>query len=727
MNSKWSAEVSKWPLLLRWSAISLLLGACGLGIATALSLKPLPETLTLTSLTRPRLLSSDGLPLTVSYTGQWNIYDQHSLHQIPRLLVAAVVSAEDKRFFDHSGVDWTARASALVDNAVALGVVRGASTITEQVVRILHPRPRSLWARWLEGFEARRLEQRFDKSTILEFYLNQVPYAANRRGVAQAARYYFDRDLDTLAPVEVLALSVLIRAPSRLDLWNDSHRAMGRLMLLAERMVAAGDLSHSALASMRGASLDLRRSDLDVHAPHFARFVHAHQRTSAATMNTTLNAELQRFVQPVLDQRLRTLAHRQVDNGAVLVVDHQRNEVLVWCVARPFDDTPGADIDAVTAARQPGSTLKPFVYTLALQRDWTAATLIDDAPLAESVGAGLHSYRNYSRRHYGLVSVRTALANSLNVPAVKALQHVGQGSFLELLRELGVTSLTAHPNRYGDGLALGNGEVSLFELVQAYTVLARQGRYLPLSVTTQGRHDHERIVLARAHTSLIANILADDNARGLEFGQGGVLDLPVQTAIKTGTSTDHRDTWAVGFNHRYTVGVWMGNLDRRPTDRLTGSNGPALVLRTVFAELNRYTPARPLYLDPVLARNSVCTAQSTAPMCTSRDEWFAPSGEAARPGAAIVPAFIRHPSNGLQLAHDPRVASQFQKFRFRLSKIAPAVDRVDWLVNGNLVASTVQPSHLWSVVKGKHRVQARLWWPNDPVPYHTATVSFEVK
>ena len=539
-----------------------------LAIVTLSALQPVPDTLDVaeSDAVKARLLSREGIPLSVTYQHDWNVHDRLDLHQIPELLRISMLYAEDQRFYQHTSIDWLARAHAFAQNLVVLRPLRGASTITEQVIRLLYPRPRTLWSRWLEGFEAQRLERRFSKSEIFEFYLNQVPYAANRRGVAQAARYFFDRSVDTLSLNEMFALAVMIRAPSRLDLWHDPDSIRTRVDILATRIRDAGVINQRQLDHVLVSTVELNRSFLEVDGVHFNRYVHMNLPEKVGkTVTTTLDAGLQVVAQDLLDRRLVDLTHRGVKNGAVLVVDHEHSAILAWCVARPSTDTPASDVNAVTVPRQPGSTLKPFVYAMALEKGWTAATSIEDAPLSESVGTGLHRYNNYSRLHYGPVSLREALASSLNIPAVKALQFVGQGAFLERLHRMGMESLTAHADQYGDGLALGNGEVSLLELVRAYTVLARGGLYAPLKAVAD-IHGPSRRVFSKPIASLVADILSDDQARGLEFGVGGVLDLPVQTAVKTGTSSDHRDVWAVGFNHRYTVGVWMGNLDRSPTD-----------------------------------------------------------------------------------------------------------------------------------------------------------------
>lgn len=232
---------------------------------------------------------------------------------------------------------------------------------------------------------------------------------------------------------------------------------------------------------------------------------------------------------------------------------------------------------------------------------WTAATMLDDAPLEEAVGFGLHAYHNYSRNHYGLISVREALGNSLNIPAVKTLHTIGTENFLHFLDRIGIKSLAAHPNQYGGGLALGNGELSLFELVQAYTVMARMGDYKPLSVLeNEYLANHSQSVLSEDVAGVITHILSDPGAREKEFGRNSVLNFSEPAAVKTGTSRDYRDAWALGFNDKFTVGVWMGNLDYTEMHEVTGSSGPALVLRSVFTELNRNRDVRPLFLSPQL-------------------------------------------------------------------------------------------------------------------------------
>ena len=738
----------------------------GLTIALAMSLvawgtfrdmlplpdSPAPDTL---EIVQPQVLDRHGIPLSVTYLNRWNVHEWVPLHRIPFLIQQAFILSEDKRFLSHGGVDWLARFHALAQNVAARRVVRGASTLSEQVVRMLHPRPRTVWSRWVEGFEAYALESRFSKAEILEIYLNQVPYARQRRGIAQAARLYFDRDLHLLNPREALALAVLVRSPSRLDLFRNPS-ALGRsIEELGQRLFQAGMISHRDLELAGNSPLVLQPGQLSVQAGHYVRHVLDGPLLSSsheAQLPTTLDSMLQRKLQEILDSSLRDLWQRDAAHGAILVADHRANEILAWVNGGGARNAgPGSWIDAVTLPRQPGSTLKPFLYAMALEKGWTPATILDDSPLSEPLRSGLHAFRNYSRIHYGPLRLREALGNSLNIPAVRTIQFTGARAFLERLRELGFESLDRGPDHYGQGLALGDGEVSLLELVQAYACLARGGRFLPIAWNGSPlgvAQQQPRQVIDEDIASLIAHILADPQARRLEFGEGHLLSLPVETAVKTGTSSDHRDTWAVGFSRRHVVGVWMGNLDRTPTRGLTGTTGPGLVLRAVFAELNGMTGSDPLAISPRLVRRMICrkSGMLTGENCPVAVELFVPGSEptqtcelrhdapaginAAPAGrkASISDIQLVQPIAGLELAMDPRVPESLQAFSLILPRGLP-YRRVEWLMDGALACITGPGVHRfdWNMAKGFHTVQTRLWLSEDMEAVETAPVAFFVR
>jgi len=528
---------------------------------------------------------------------------------------------------------------------------------------------------------------------------------------------------------------------------------------LADRLRQRGAITAAEREQIRAQPWVLADSAPPLEASHFVRRVLNDTRSGppGTQLRTTLDPHIQLTAQQILDGALATLARRHVHDGALLVIDHQRNEILGWVVGRPKAATgrepeTGLGYDTVLTPRQPGSTMKPLLYALALERGWTAATLIDDSELAEAVGEGQHTFHNYSHRHYGPLRLREALGNSLNIPAVKTLKFVGGDAFLERLHLLGINSLTAHPDFYGDGLALGNGEVSLYEMAQAYTVLARQGRFTPLTLLANHPTPPDVRVFSPAVATLIGNIMSDPNARLLEFGRG--LQFPVETAIKTGTSTDYRDAWAIAFDYRHTVAVWMGNLDGSAMDGVTGAVGPAMVLRSVFSELNRNADTQPLVLsrDLILARICRRDGRLADDECESTSEWFVPGtlpeptevdarGQKADPGrgpdtssgprslptsAFAAPVYrLLQPTAGLLVAHDPRIPSEFESLPMQIAPV-PGLRQVDWYVDGQLAASTTRPSYPWPLQPGAHSVVARIRVDRSSESHATEEIRFHV-
>lgn len=718
-----STNGKKWARFLSNGALALI---GGLVLATLACLQAPPKQLAnvYRGVERTQFLDRDGQPLNISYQNRWNLFNQVALYQTPALLQQAFITAEDKNFYQHPGVDWLARANALKAWITHGKAHRGASTITEQVVRLIHPRPRNLWSRWLEGWEALWLESRASKAEILEFYLNQVPYAAQRRGVAQAARYYFNRDLVTLTPKEMLALVVLVRAPGRWDPYQNPTRLEGAIERLAGQLQAQGIIDNAAAQAIAQQTLAFAQPAAPLSATHFIRYLQsdviAQQSNPPAKLFTTLDSHLQNIAQKLLDQRIKSLSKDHVQNGALLIVDHRTGEILAWVVAGANSGsdtaTPAGEINAVLTPRQPGSAMKPFLYAAALQKGWTAATLIEDEPKATPIRSGLHRFRNYSRIHYGMVTLREALGNSLNIPALQTIDYVTPKSYLRMLHQAGFNSLNESPSFYDEGLALGNGAVSLFELVQGFAMLAQGGQSQSLhGIPNMSPADSVQIFSPEI-TSIISDILSDPWARQWEFGADSVLRLPVQTAVKTGTSNDYHDAWTVGYDSRYVVGVWLGNLDNAPMNGVKGASGPALIARSIFAELNKDHKTAPLPLSSKLVKAVVCvptlaTMPTGAENCTQRSEYFLPGTE-PKPqntvrSASTAKPVIAQPSPGLMLAYNPRLPADLQAFEFRLNNVSDHTP-VSWYLNEQLAAKTYGATYNWPLQRGKYKVYARI-------------------
>jgi penicillin-binding protein 1C len=745
-----------WRWIILASVLTGLTGIVTLTIATRYAMRDFPEDLESLSGTavKSQILARDGTPLSFTLENSWNTTDVVPLGKMPALLQGAVITSEDQHFYEHGGIDWTARLAALWLDVRELNPVRGASSITEQVVKMIHPRPRTIWSRWVGGFEAARLETRLSKAQILGFYLNQVPYADRRRGVAQAARLYFDRGLDTLSSGEQLALAVLVRAPSAMDLRRNPIRARWAVEQLADRMKQRGEITAAQREQIRTDPWVLNTSPYSLETGHFVSRALSLSRSGVVRtqVHTTLDPHIQSTSQKILEGALGDVARRHVHDGALMVIDHRNNEIQAWVVARGTTgpratDQSGLGYDTVLTPRQPGSTMKPLLYALAIERGWTAATLIDDSDLSEAVGNGQHTFHNYSHRSYGLLRLREALGNSLNIPAVKTLRFVGADVFMDRLHKLGINSLNQNPQFYGDGLALGNGEISLYEMAQAYTTLARGGRFRPLTLFSAEEgidRPADVRVFTRAVATLIGDILSDPDARMLEFGRG--LQFPVQTAIKTGTSTDYRDAWAIAFDYQHTVAVWMGNLDGSAMDGVTGAVGPAMVLRSVFSELNRGQDTRPLALSRELVSARICrrTGLLADSVCESANEWFLPgtlpqatsarndgsaegAGGAAGAQSGTTQAQYRllQPTAGLRVAHDPRIPPEFEALPMQIQPV-PGLNKVEWFVDGKLASSTTRASFPWPLHSGTHTVHARVWQERASDAHDTEEIRFYV-
>ncbi len=778
------------PKKLKTVTLASLLLMIGFGLFSLFTfifaVKPIPASLTdiNSQAIHANILDRHGYLLALTRLNKLN-HNITPIWQIPEQVSKAFVEAEDSRFFEHHGVDWYSRVGAIRDNIRAGRIIRGASTITEQCIRIIHPRPRTFFTRFTETIEAYLLESRFSKDEILEFYLNQVPFSHQCRGVSQASDYYFNRTLDTLSIGEILILAVAVRAPSQLNPLNKKNENEGlrlRVHRLANVMNAKGIISYNI--DEETAPIDLEPASPRSGASHFVQHIKKRFETECQAQSrvmTTLDINLQTKLHQLLKQSIIHLENKSIKHSAILVLDHQTDEIMAWVNSTDyFSSENGSMIDAVEILRQPGSALKPFLYAQAMESGFTAASIIPDTFLIHPVGHGLHTFKNYSSHHYGPVRLRCALGNSLNIPAIRMIRQIGTTPFLDTLHKLGFESLTNDSVHYGEGLALGNGEVSLFELVRAYSILARSGIYRePRFLIPDTRPVFEKQIFSKETCSIISHILSDPAARMMEFGNSGLLDFPVQTAVKTGTSTDYRDAWAVGYNYKYTAGVWMGNLDYTPTREVTGSRGPALVLRSVFHELNRNQKTQPLYISPVLQTKKICSLSGRLPSsyCPATtiewfkndnipdktcnwhkshqhtivtvlpleyNDWVKISGNTAfkivKKDTTIVHGLpdsnkgpapkinMVQPVPGLHIALDPRIPDDLERFPF-IIQTDSSIKKTDWFLNGKLLAATGpgQTRYPWKPERGRHVVYAAVTLNKDNRNIQTQPVTFLVK
>ncbi len=410
-------------------------------------------------------------------------------------------------------------------------------------------------------------------------------------------------------------------------------------------------------------------------APHLARrLLHA----PGETLRVSVDATLQRFASETLRTHLAELSKRNVEDGAVVVLDNRSGEVLSY-IGSSGDLSTASAVDGVAAPRQPGSTLKPFLYALAIDQRWlTASSVLDDSPLALTTPSGLYIPQDYDRRFRGAVSVRAALGSSLNVPAVRTLTMVGVDRFLGSLRALGMSSLTHDADHYGFGLALGGAESSLLELTNAYRALANGGRWSPASFTSVQAPQAGRQVFSPQASFIIGDMLADPAARAITFGLSSALSTRSWAAVKTGTSKGMRDNWAIGYTDRYTVGVWVGNFSGEPMWDVSGVTGAAPVWRDIVEYLHAQEGGRaPVPPAGVQRQDVVFKPAFEAP----RSDWVVTDGAPVASSVTrqlVTPrAQLIAPPDTAIIAPDPDIPERRQSLLLQSSSAGPTCMRLD--------------------------------------------------
>lgn len=671
--------------------------------------------------------------------------------EIPAALRDATIAAEDVRFRRHPGVDPVAIVRAAWRDIRARRVVEGGSTITQQVVDLLLRRQtgtaaRGWWAKAREAVIALRLEHRLTKDQILAQYLSLAPYGNQITGVTRASEAYFGRPASTLTVAEAAFLAALPQQPTRFNPWRRADAARPRQLRIINEMASRKFISSEAAGVAIRERIVLEREQGGGVAPHYVQRVLAGlDRTSGAQrVVTTLDADLQRTISGVIRANRPQLDEHYAHNVAVAVLDNHTGDWLAWEGSGNYDDREhGGTIDGVTSPRQPGSALKPFTYAAAFERGAHPGRALADVPShfpTEQPGI-LYEPRNYDGQYRGPLLARYALAGSENIPAVALAAEVGVPALARLLRQAGFSTLDHNAAHYGLGLTLGNAEVRLDEMIEAYAMLARGG--VPVRSTTR--------VLSERSAFFVADILSDDNARAFIFGRGGSLEFPFPVAAKTGTSQAYRDNWAIGFTRDVTVGVWVGNFDREPMRGSSGITGAGAIFHEVMmAATERFgTTAR--QTEPVrsptsdVRRRTLCAMSGLAATdaCPTRvDEWVPAEAQIGRctwhhasdeglitvwpdeyrawananvpttkaraiaaPSPTTRNAFaIANPLGGATYLYDSTLRPEYQTLKLRARS---ATGDVTWEINGRPFGTTSADRAIeWPLVRGVHQIVA---------------------
>jgi penicillin-binding protein 1C len=706
------------------------------------------------------LTDRNGLPLGTILTRDQNHTTVVPLAQVSPAFIQAILAVEDGRFYEHGALDLRAIARAMVQAIQARRIVSGASTITMQLARMLEPTPSSLWGKAQEVWYSWRLAAGMSQREILQAYINRLPMGGNIYGVEAAARVYFGVPARDLNVAQASLLAALPNDPTYLNPYYRWHALKQRQSYVLRRMVQDGYLNQTqADRASQEKPVLLPRQQGILAAPHFLFWVANHLPLNhEPLLRTTLDRPLQQFVEAQVRQVVRALAPHNVQQAAALVIDNHSGAVLAYVGSADYFAEPGRGRnDGVQALRQPGSTLKPFVYQLALeQRLIRPNTVLADVPTYYAIpGAQLYSPVDYSETFQGPARVRIALANSLNVPAVRVLEQLTVPVFLERLRQLGFQHLQKSPDYYGLGLALGSAEVSLWELARAYVTLARQGQQIDLAVLQRASLTQTPptppTIGTPATWALVVDMLGDRHARAKAFGVDSVLSLPFPAAVKTGTSSNFRDTWTVGFTRDYTVATWVGNFSGESMQKVSGVMGAAPLWNRILLHLHERQEPAAFAAPEGWVKRPICALSGFKPTPTcpaiveeyfhsadlvdyeQQPDPFYPTVPASSPSRSDVRAqfpseyaggLTRQPSTALAnytlqvvsprdgdafLLAPASAEAQHSWPQPRLEFKAAPVDAqpVEWWLNGKLLAKQRQESYFWPLQPGQWTLEVR--------------------
>jgi penicillin-binding protein 1C len=657
------------------------------------------------------------------------------LAAISPALQQAVIASEDHRFLSHHGVDFAAIVGAAAGR-LANRRSRGASTLTMQLAAMLDPRiaragvrQRSAMQKLRQMLAALALERRWSKPQVFEAYLNMVTYRGEIEGVSAASRVMFGKAPDGIDAAEAVVLAALIKAPNA-HAATLERRAEALRIAMDRRSPAPDAPGDREASSAQVSSSQISRAQISgaidrilaARASDFTRVTLAPRvaeqllRSGTLTAHSTIDRDLQAFTLDALRRHMAEVHDRNVDDGAVVVVENFTGEV--WAYVGGTGALSSAPyVDGVRAMRQPGSALKPFLYALALERRLlTPASLLEDTPLELPEQRGLYRPLDYDREFRGLVSTRVALASSLNVPAVRTIDMVGVEAFTGQLRALGFEGIVEQGDYYGAALALGSADVRLWDLVNAYRALANGGRYSAMRLLSSSAPEPPRQIYSPPTAFLISDILADRASRAVTFGLENALATRYWSAVKTGTSKDMRDNWCVGYTRRFTVGVWVGNFSGASMHDVTGITGAAPIWLDVMNYLDQRFDGGAIVKPAGVTTQMVEFPRAVEP---ARAEWFIAGTEPNRQAAHLddTPRILS-PAPDTVIAFDPDIPVGRQRVAFVASA---AVGGSRWMLDHQ----TLGPANgvmLWTPSPGIHTLALA-----DSLGHPLDTTTFRVR
>lgn len=610
---------------------------------------PLTIIIFLQDLPNPKELAIQQLPQTTKIYDRnkillYEIYTNQnrtlvSLDEIPKYLQKATLAIEDKNFYKHPGFDITSIIRALKENITDGRTIQGGSTITQQLIKSsLLTSEKRMSRKLKEIVLAFWAEHIYTKDQILEMYFNQVPYGGTAWGIEAASEVYLGKSVNQLTLAESAFLAGLTQAPSLyspyssdLSLWKKRQKEV------LNRMVTLGYISKKEGVKALSEKINFRKQEIPLRAPHFVMYVKdwlikehglAAVEKGGLSVITTLDLKKQDMAQKIVADEIKNSEYLLMSNGAALITNPHNGDILAMVGSKNFNDETSGNVNLTTSLRQPGSTVKVITYSEALQKGYTAASSLDDSPVTYYGTAGTPPYSpvNYDGRYYGRVTLRFALANSLNLPAVKTLNSIGIPNMVSLARKMGIESWDQPLNKYGLSTTLGASETTMTEMATVFGTLSNMGQRMDLNpilkvtdakgnILEEKRDIEKTKVLPEGVAYIISNILSDSQTRSAAFGTNNPLIIPGHTvSVKTGTSDNKRDNWTIGFSKKYLVTVWVGNNDNSPMSQslASGISGAAPIWHGIMVNLLGNTPDN---ITPI--PNDVIVKK-----CGSKNEYF---------------------------------------------------------------------------------------------------------
>lgn len=526
----------------------------------------------------------NGAPMRIILPSDGKVRIPIKLDELPSEVVRAVITSEDRWFWRHPGVNPVAIARAAWSNVRARRRVSGASTIPMQIARMAQPKSRSIGGKAIEALRAVQLTMHHSKRELLEDYLNMAPYGGNVEGIGAASMVYFGKEPSQLSIGEIAFLTTLPRSPNRYDPLRDHDAATRARDRVLRQLRDRGAFSTAEIASAMRQPLPRARRKAPFLAPHFCDYA-VHEAAGRTRVFTTLDPRIQRIAEQQVAARIAALRAYGVEQTAVVVIDVKTRDVVAMVgSASFFDKARDGEVNGAIARRSPGSTLKPFLYAKAFDD----GLLIPDAYVLD-IPTDYAGYvpENYDGTYRGRVTVRDALVQSLNAPAVHVLREERVDDFVALLRKGGLESLDRDPKQYGLPLILGSGEVRLVDLTNLYATLANGGVHEDVQVL---KHDtalstQHAALFSRESVALVTAILTELRRPDMPRAWSLTANAP-SVAWKTGTSYGHRDAWSVGYSEHYAIGVWSGNFDGHGVKGMSGSEFASPLLFDLFRAID---------------------------------------------------------------------------------------------------------------------------------------------